>query len=1239
MTTINQLDPSQKNVLRQLTCPSQDKASNISIVYGPPGTGKSHLIVSLLFELVIKKKKVLFVSQNTEALKVIERMINRLERELFDIKEKDLFDNNISLTDFCLMLNDSKCRTKKYIKESYNRLSSKIFPPFNENNLPNASRYDLTYVNLDREANYNIDISQELGFDELLFNYLKNVKTDNIPSVPVKYLEQINLRKIFSRFNSYSDTANLFSDNNNPSNALRFFSKTNFDSTLPKIHSTVDEIINLFSESGIEKLTYPILKENSIINILSAYKKISEINALVNIKQIQDDNIAIDDIDDLFKQCETAIEISDKIENVDSIKSLGLIKDEILKELDISLLDNRETIEKCNTDIKKALIATNELIKTDLKESEIENALSLCVETIDSSDSSLFRQTELIEKYKNTSTQTLKELFKVITERNNKNFLYKMFTSGPNILDKYGISSIKKFNSNDKPFLEKMVSILQKTDYAINYVLQFCGKKSAAAYIPLQNYTLEQKIDILNKILIVYEISARYKISNIDYLSIDSLNEIFKKLDTDFTNYNDVVSKNIALAVRYPQLITLINANIRNIKNNDILLPIIKKYAKYLYSEENREDFICQARKIKYKEELLTIVNALDITSPIPEIEESKINKITNILEQTKLFSNDFFSMNSKESVRDWIERIKNIINFSDRNAFDSFLNQNKFLHAIREELGENKKQLIDKFLENNTITYKDFIKKITNDLVKAKLHNIDSDIRKNINDDYFVEYKKNLKTERKNYFLNGLQDVSKYTRSAREKVKSDSNWTPGKTPIDSLQQNTKLIINAFPIVIATPKEVAKYILAQKELFDFIIFDEASQLLPGQALPCIYRAKEAIVIGDPHQMPPPLLATIGYDGSKTANDDEDSSNEKSILDLAIELQTQSQYYLQVHYRSENNMLFDPSTTAIYKEYEVHSIFESGSNTKVPISIQDNLGNNDEKNFDIIVKEVKDVLAKNPEASFCLLFTNKETLSKFEDYAAIKNAFSKFHEGQILISTVTNCQGIENDHSIIYLNHYNNIGAMWFFKKSAGAYKRLNVSITRQRKSLKIFMANPKSDWLLTCSTIISDSYEDKDRIKSAQLLQSVIEKSNYDVNEQYIDDLLKDNELRIDSPLTEELYNRLRSHYRERLNKDIKIYCEVGWLMRVPDKTSLQRHVGFRLDIGIYSPNKKYFVLGIEMDGAMYHKGSKRAFVDAQRQKTLETKGWKVYRIWSTNWLNNIDDEFKKLTDKINELL
>jgi len=57
MITINQLDPSQKYILKSLLNPNIKRDKNIFVIYGPPGTGKSHLIVSLLFELAFRKKK------------------------------------------------------------------------------------------------------------------------------------------------------------------------------------------------------------------------------------------------------------------------------------------------------------------------------------------------------------------------------------------------------------------------------------------------------------------------------------------------------------------------------------------------------------------------------------------------------------------------------------------------------------------------------------------------------------------------------------------------------------------------------------------------------------------------------------------------------------------------------------------------------------------------------------------------------------------------------------------------------------------------------------------------------------------------------------------------------------------------------------------------------------------------------------------------------------------------------
>jgi len=52
--------------------------NNASIIQGPPGTGKSQTIANLLCHLTAKGKKVLFVSQKEQALKVVKDMLKKL---------------------------------------------------------------------------------------------------------------------------------------------------------------------------------------------------------------------------------------------------------------------------------------------------------------------------------------------------------------------------------------------------------------------------------------------------------------------------------------------------------------------------------------------------------------------------------------------------------------------------------------------------------------------------------------------------------------------------------------------------------------------------------------------------------------------------------------------------------------------------------------------------------------------------------------------------------------------------------------------------------------------------------------------------------------------------------------------------------------------------------------------------------------------------------------------------------
>jgi very-short-patch-repair endonuclease len=57
--------------------------------------------------------------------------------------------------------------------------------------------------------------------------------------------------------------------------------------------------------------------------------------------------------------------------------------------------------------------------------------------------------------------------------------------------------------------------------------------------------------------------------------------------------------------------------------------------------------------------------------------------------------------------------------------------------------------------------------------------------------------------------------------------------------------------------------------------------------------------------------------------------------------------------------------------------------------------------------------------------------------------------------------------------------------------------------------------------------------------------------------------------------------------------------------------------------------------LGVECDGATYHRAATARDRDKLRQGILEGLGWKLYRIWSTDWWHNADTEMDKLLSSI----
>ena len=77
---------------------------------------------------------------------------------------------------------------------------------------------------------------------------------------------------------------------------------------------------------------------------------------------------------------------------------------------------------------------------------------------------------------------------------------------------------------------------------------------------------------------------------------------------------------------------------------------------------------------------------------------------------------------------------------------------------------------------------------------------------------------------------------------------------------------------------------------------------------------------------------------------------------------------------------------------------------------------------------------------------------------------------------------------------------------------------------------------------------------------------------------------------------------------------------------------------GYSIDIGVRHPHwPNGFLMGIECDGATYHSARSVRDRDRIRQEVLETLGWHLHRIWSTDWFNNPARERERLKQAIED--
>lgn len=430
------------------------------------------------------------------------------------------------------------------------------------------------------------------------------------------------------------------------------------------------------------------------------------------------------------------------------------------------------------------------------------------------------------------------------------------------------------------------------------------------------------------------------------------------------------------------------------------------------------------------------------------------------------------------------------------------------------------------------------------------------------------------------------------------------------------------LLAKLKPCLMMSPLSVSFFLEADKFNFDLVIFDEASQIYTEDSIGAIIRSKQVIIVGDDKQLPP-----TDFFKNNGSNDDEDNDDDayESILTEAKSWGVFDKSLLW-HYRSRHEDLIAFSNYKIYDKRLITfpSASERGKDIgveyiHVPNGRYDRGGSKTNIiEAEAVAKLVIEHYTNNPTRSLGVV-----TFSESQR-ECIENCVERIKRGvpssqnlfpiddSFFIKNIENVQGDERD-TIIFSIGYGRSNDGKFFQNfgplsNEGGHKRLNVAITRAKFNVKLVGSIEPTE-----INVAPDTKE------GPRLLRSYIEFAQQGINS-LNNELIVPNNDQFDSPFEESVCEFLRE-------KKYEVKTQIGC-----------SH--YRIDMAVLHP--KYngrFVIGIECDGAMYHSSRTARERDRLRQDVLEEMGWKIIRVWSTDWIKNPESQKKRLIAEINKAI
>jgi len=419
------------------------------------------------------------------------------------------------------------------------------------------------------------------------------------------------------------------------------------------------------------------------------------------------------------------------------------------------------------------------------------------------------------------------------------------------------------------------------------------------------------------------------------------------------------------------------------------------------------------------------------------------------------------------------------------------------------------------------------------------------------------------------------------------------------------------------PCWMASPLSVSQLIPADPPLFDVVIFDEASQVLPEDAATALLRGRQAVVAGDRHQLPPTTFFATG-DGEPDEDESAEVAGFESVLDVMSAF-LEPAWSLDWHYRSRDESLIAFSNRHIYSDRLVTFPGPASAPAITHHLVPHTPGTGSEESaspeVEEVVQLVLDHAGTRPDASLGVIAMGIKHARRVEaaldrarlDHPELDDFFALDRQERFFVKNLERVQGDERDAIILTIGYGKDAAGKLVYRfgplLSEGGERRLNVAITRARHQIDV-----------VSSFSHHDMEPGRSKAKGVELLRAYLEYA-------------ASGGRRLDgSVATSVALNDFELSVHDTLVKN--------GLTLVPQLGTSQ----YRIDLVAMHPTQPGKpVLAIECDGASYHASPTARDRDRLRQQHLEALGWVFHRIWSTDWFLRRDEEIARTLKRYEE--